>query len=234
MTYCLTCEYDACEKIKISKLFDWLNIKDDTCKKKIARINRILRNFYIDTVEFDQNRVSEEIVCEWDSKITTLYPIYKLRWFYWIIDDTTQHCYKACIQPWAEDEICITCSSDPQKTFLLKTFPTKNDERMPWQYTRVCENTIFFNPYDCFDRFTIEYTRWPLEITNIDSEIQIDSQMLIALEYLIEMHYALRDDEYNRANKYQELYIKSLQQLSQNNSFIPYSVWPTSNNTKYI
>lgn len=63
MTYCLTCDYDACEKIKVKDLFKGLNISDSTCSTAISRINRILRLFYLDTIEFDQNRVSETIVC---------------------------------------------------------------------------------------------------------------------------------------------------------------------------
>lgn len=233
MTYCLTCDYQACERTKIKDLFKWLNVKDDTCSPKIARINRILRNFYIDTIDFDQNIVSQEVVCAWDMSIETEYPIYKLRWFYWVVTEDNRHCSKQCIAMSAEDHVCRTCSSTPQETFLLKTYQT-NGSRQEWQYTIACDNVIHFNPYSCFDKVFLEYSRWPLTITTVEDEIELDSKMLIALEYLIEAHYALRDDEYNRATKYEEMYTKTLQKILNSDTFIPYSVWASNSKTSKL
>lgn len=224
MTYCLTCDYDACEKIKIKDLFKWLNISDVTCSVAINRINRILRWFYLDTIDFDQNRISEEIVCNWDTKHETEFPIYKLRWFYAVIDPNNSQCINLhCVAHSEEDQICISCGTDPQVTYALKTFPTKW-ERAQWQYTMTCENTVFFHAYDCFNKVYIEYSKWPLKVTSLEDEIQIDSKMLIALEYYIEWHYALRNKELNMSNKFAELYSQVLWKLADSESFIPYSI----------
>lgn len=224
MTYCLTCDYDACEKIKVKDLFKGLNISDSTCSTAISRINRILRLFYLDTIEFDQNRVSETIVCSWDTKHETKFPIYKLRWFYAQLDPQNAECVdRYCLTSSQEDNICISCGTDPQTTYALKTFPTKWN-RAQWQYTIACENTIFFHAYSCFENVTLEYSRWPLKITSLENEIQIDSKMLVALEYYIEWHYALRNRELNMSNKFAELYTQVLQKLADSESFIPYSI----------
>lgn len=231
MTYCLTCDYQACEKIKVKDLFAGLNLSDTTCSGMVNRINRILRNFYLDTIDFEQNRVSQEVTCIWDTTINTEFPIYKLRWFYVKVDSNIQCVSMHCITNSTEDEVCRTCTWDPQSTYLLKTFQTKWD-RSEWQYTISCDNTIHFNNYSCFDHVFIEYSRWPLTVTSIDDYIQIDSKMLIALEYYIEWHYSLRNKELNMSNKYAEVYSKVLAQLADSNSFIPYSIG--SSNWSYV
>lgn len=224
MTYCLTCDYQACQKIKVKDLFAWLNLSDITCQSKIARINRILRNFYLDTIDFEQNRVSQVVTCNWDTTINTEFPVYKLRGFYVEVDPSDSWCIaKHCITNSTMDEVCLSCGTDPQSTFLLQTFQTKWN-RAQWQYTMSCDNVIHFHAYDCFPEIYIEYSRWPLTITSLEDEISIDSKMLIALEYYIEWHYALRDKQLNLKNTYAELYADVLSKLVQSESFIPISI----------
>lgn len=230
MTYCLTCDYQACEKIKVKDLFNGLNLTDITCTSKIARINRILRKFHLDTIDFEQNRISQEVVCEGDTTINTEFPVYKVRWFYATVDTEDSDCVeKHCITPSTMDEICHTCDTDPQKTFLLKTFPTKGD-RASWQYTVACDNKVMFKSYSCFNNVFFEYSRGPLTVDTLEDEIRIDSKMLIALEYFIEWHYSLRSKELNMSNKYGELYTQTLASLIESESFIPYSIWSSNAN----
>ena len=66
-----------------SEIIDSLRVSDLWCKKKLDRINRILRNFYLSTVWLSDNIEYQPIAGDWLQTIQTEYPVYKVMWFFW-------------------------------------------------------------------------------------------------------------------------------------------------------
>lgn len=71
-----------CDCYTIRELFDGTFVHDESCKKKIARINRILRHFFTDLVDTQWGTVAECFSGTGEIRVKTKYPIWRIHGFY--------------------------------------------------------------------------------------------------------------------------------------------------------
>lgn len=177
--------------IKVSDIMNSLRVVDQWCAKKVDRINRILRNFYLSTVWFADNIVAQPIAAAWLQTIQTTHPVYKVMWFFW--DWCWEQCYidqnNKCCGTWTKS---------------LKMYKTNLEPKI-WQYKMECETEIRANIPSWFNWYLV-YSKWPIEISDLNSEICIDWVMLSWLEYYMEMFYEQVDWEVNRMNVSKQRY----------------------------
>jgi len=177
--------------VSVSQIMDWLRTVDQWCTKKIDRINRILRNFYLSTVWFADNIVAQPITFTWVGTIQTLYPVYKVMGFF------GSWCGEQCYIP--QNNKC--CG---EWTKSLKMYQTKL-EPQTWQYKMECETEIKAVIPAWFSWYLL-YSRWPSAIDNMTSEVCLDGIMLSWLEYYMEMFYEQVEWEVNRMNVSKQRY----------------------------
>jgi len=180
------------ECLTIKELLSATRIYDQWCAKKVQRINRILRNFYLDTIDISQNIVAQEFSGTWQIIITTIDPIYKIQWFFWewswpCFIDQSSRC-----TPW--------CSTKQLKMSRADSCPKE------WQYYIADCNTIQTNIVCNVKNWYIVYSNWPQQIESINDKICIDSYMRTWLEYFIEAFYERDAGEANRMGNSERLY----------------------------
>jgi len=177
---CQTC-------IKASELFDSLAITDEwqSCEKKTARVNRALRNFYLDTISLPINMVSHRIANSWLQTIITEYPIYKVMGFFSSCGlNCSTSMNNACCGEWTQAIQMSRVNNNPQT----------------WQYIVDCETQINSNIPNWHSDMYLLYSRWPKFITTMQDDVCIDSYMLSWLEYYIERFYHSYQWDINRYN----------------------------------
>lgn len=191
------------------EILEWVRTIDQGCAKKVQRFNRILRNFYLDTVDVSYNIVAEPIGATWLHTINTQYPIYKLFGFFgnWCDSCFIDQNNKCCGQ-W---------------TSQLKMY---NVDWNPWiwQYKKICDTEIYAGiPYDLKNGYIV-YSRWPIEISSMNDEVCLDPSMRTGLEYYIEMFYSETDWELNRMNVSKANYNEWLDKVKKASDNMTFSV----------
>lgn len=183
----------ACTNCRtVDDILDGLRTVDQWCAKKVDRVNRILRNFYLSTVGFADNIVAQPISWTGQMTITTITPIYKVMGFFW------SWCWEACYI----DQYNKCCW---ETTKALKMFRT-NLQPKTWQYRMNCETELTAVIPAWFTDWYFLYSTWPKEISSTSEEICIDWVMLSWLEYYMEMFYEAIEWESNRMQVSQQRY----------------------------
>ena len=198
--------------IKAKDIFAWIREVDQWCKNKVARMNRILRNFYLDTVDVPWNIVAQAINWSWIQTIQTEYPIYKIFWFFWQAWTCTAQCY---IQSGSK---CCGDWTDQLKMYHVNLNP------WIWQYTSKCDTEIIAWIPQSLKWWYFLYSRWPKEIQSMDDEICLDPRMLTWLEYLIEAFYAESNLEDNKMSIAMQHYNKRLEDVKKATDTFTFSV----------
>lgn len=171
-----------CKCYTPQEILDWLRTQDQWCSKKLNRINRILRNFYLSTMWLAENIVYEPVP-QWLHTIVTTFPMYHILGFFWnwCKDDCYMELSNKCCGEW---------------TKMLKMYQT-NIEPKVGQYNIVCENSLRVNTPSWFSGYLV-YSKWPNELTSLSQDICIDWMMLSWLEYYMEMFYDNVEWDINR------------------------------------
>lgn len=180
------------EKITIKELLDSTRIFDQWCSKKVQRINRILRNFYLATVDLPWNIIAETFTGKWLYDIRVDYPIYKIHGFFGC---GNWNCFIS------QSDKCSSCDDTKQ----IKLYRVDHEPR-EWQYKIVDCNTVRISmPCDASNQYIL-YSRWPITIQWINDEIEIDSFMRTWLEYFIEAFYEREWGEVNRMGNSERMF----------------------------
>lgn len=183
-----------------SEIIDSLRVSDLWCKKKLDRINRILRNFYLSTVWLSDNIEYQPIAGDWLQTIQTEYPVYKVMWFFW------SWCWAECYMT-QSDKCC------GEWTKQLKMYKTNIEPRI-WQYRIECEDEIIANIPKWFNWYIV-YSKWPKKINSLSDNICINWTMLSWLEYYMEMFYEWVEWDLNRMTISKQNYQEWLDQVKE-------------------
>lgn len=194
------------------EIFASIRETDQWCKNKVARMNRILRNFYLDTVDVPSNIIAEPINGTGVITIQTKYPIYKIFGFFWEAGSCSSQCY---IQKWS------TCCGE--WTDQLKMFHTTVSPKI-WQYKTKCDTEIEAGIPTSLKWGYLLYSRWPIQIDSMNDEVCIDPLMLTWLEYLIEAFYSESNLEANKMSVSMQHYNKRLDQVKKATDTFTFSV----------
>jgi hypothetical protein len=191
------------------EILDWVRTIDQGCAKKVQRFNRILRNFYLDTIDIPYNIVAEPIVASWIHTINTQYPIYKIFGFF------GTGCDKCYI-----DQNNKCCG---EGTSQLKMY---NVDFNPWigQYKKICDTEILAWIPNNLQNGYIVYSRWPVEILSMDNQVCLDPAMRTWLEFYIEMFYSETAWELNRMNLSKANYKEWLDKIKEASDNMTFSV----------
>lgn len=194
------------------EIFSSIREVDQWCKNKVARFNRILRNFYLDTVDVPSNIIAQEI--NWSGLITiqTEYPIYKIFWFFWEAWSCTSACY---IDKWSK---CCGDGTDQLKMFNVSVSPKI------WQYKTKCDTEIEAGIPNSLKWGYLLYSRWPIEINSMNDNVCLNPLMLTWLEYLIEAFYAESNLEDNKMSVSMQHYNKRLEEVKKATDTFTFSV----------
>jgi len=198
--------------IKAKDIFAGIRETDQWCKNKVARMNRILRNFYLDTVDVPSNIVAQPINWSWVVTIQTDYPIYKIFWFFWKAWTCSAQCY---IQAWSK---CCGDWTDQLKMYHVNLNP------WIWQYMSKCDTEVTAWIPQSLQWWYFLYSRWPKEIQSMDDEICLDPRMLTWLEYLIEAFYSESNLEDNKMSIAMQHYNKRLDDVKKATDTFTFSV----------
>jgi hypothetical protein len=201
----------ACYTIK--EILDGTFVGDESCNKKIARMNRILANFFTDLVETQRGTVAECFSGSWEIKIVTKYPIRRVHGFYgeW---------HWPCFQnvEWTCDP-CYRCDNIKQMVLLESPYYTKNNS-----YRINGENEIILH-IDCpVKNGYFVYARGPKRITSLSDEICVEPQVLIGLQSLIEVFYTTLSDELNKSQLIEQRYAAWLTKARELKDYVPYAI----------
>lgn len=207
--------------IKVKDLFSSLSVSDPSCTRQIARINRILRMFYLDTVWYTQNIVEHWFSWKNEIIIKAKYPIYKIYWFYWKWE------WK-CFREFKRSCSCWSCKKCTTKEIMLTQSNYWVDE---WEYMRKCENEVYVNLWVNAGQSYMLYSRWPETITSLNDDICIDPYMLTWLELLIEWFYERSNWEANRMQVTDSYYKKWLDAAKTATQTDLKEFWQLSQNT---
>ena len=190
--------------IKISDIENGLSLKSPWCKKKVDRFNRILRGFYHKTSSLTENLEAYPIWIDGKQTIKTIHPIYRIQWFFG----------KGCSANYCSTKIASDCCGE--WSIALNTREVQADPWV-WEYVRECENEITVVIPQWFTWHFV-YAKWPLTYSSIDDQIDIESSMLVGLEYYTEMFYAMREWSVNAMSMYKQLFDEwlDLQKTSEN------------------
>lgn len=194
-------------KYTIDDILKPLNISDGGCESKIARINDILASFAIEAYElYPLKRIEKFNVQNCTTPITTEYPIAKVWGFY---------------GKWCN----VWCSLDPKdccawyRRLLMEEMYWDNLDKN--SYAIVWDNEVECRLPAWTSEWFIVYSRGFPELTDKDSEIEMDRYMMTALRLLIKSEYALDwDNDLNMSANYKSRFdnkIKALKRMYDNN-----------------
>jgi len=178
------------ECVSVRDILDSLWIKDFTCKKKIFKMQRALREFYALTYDISDNRMYEPFTTGLN-EIETQYDIYHIRGFFWKSSD----CNTSCFMELNKTCKCSDClwANTKQIKMHKGTYTLDN-----FQYQQTCGNTIKTR-VDCWmDSWHFKYSRWAEKITNQIDTICMSQRMLTLFYTYLDYFYAKDDTEYNR------------------------------------
>lgn len=168
------------QNMTAKELLDWARMIDQWCSKKLDRINRILRNFYLDTVDIPYNFIAQPIVSTGLHTIQTEFPVYKIFGFF---GNGCNACYID------QDNKC--CGPD---TSMLKMYQVDRAPQIG-QYQYKCDTEILANIPGGLKNGYFVYSAWPIKVTSINDEIKIHPTMRSGLEYFVEKFYAEMDKD---------------------------------------
>ena len=200
----------ACQEcLTANEILDGARMIDQWCAKKVDRFNRILRNFYLDTVGVQYNIVAQPIGANGLTTIQTEYPIYKIFWFFWEWCD-----------PCFIDEGNKCCG---QWTNFLKMYQVDRDPKVG-QYKYECSTEIKANIPNWLKNWYFVYSRWPSEIEWMNEEVCINPMMQTGLEYMIEKFYGELDDDNNAREIARQNYTEWLADIKKASDTVTFSI----------
>lgn len=201
--------------IKIADILNATTVSDETCIRKLARFNLLLRSYYRDLVETNATRLGECFTGKWEIKIVTKYPILQLHGFY---GKWTGKCFVDL------DRNCDCGSCD---ICLTKRINVAESEYYldNYQYRQDSDNQITLR-IDCWvvDWYLV-YSRWFWTITNMNQSIEMSIEEEVWFNMLIEIFYAEMSKEFQKASYYTAKYEKWLQKLKERQDDLPVYVW---------
>jgi hypothetical protein len=200
-------------KSSIKEILHGLNIKDQTCVKKVLRFNRLLRMFYNDTYDFEQNIIAHHFnSTDWEIIISTEYPIYKVWWFY---GSWTWACF---------EEMDIDCSACCSTDKRIKVWYS-NNTLVSGKYIQTWEKEIkIILPCNATNAYLL-YSRWPENVTSICDTIEIEWFMKTWLEFLIERFYERNEWNSNRQQLHQSDYNSWIERAKKTQSKLISYIW---------
>ena len=201
--------------IKIADVLNATTISDETCVRKLARFNHLLRSYYLDLVETNATRVWECFSGTGEITIVTKFPIFKIHWFY---GKGTGKCFvdldRNC-DCWSCD-ICLTKRINiAESEYYLDNY----------QYRQDSDSQITLR-LDCWvaDWYLV-YSRWFGTATNMQQSIEMSIEEEVWFNMFIEIFYAEMNKEFQKAAYYTWKYEKWIQKLKDRQDDLPVYVW---------
>lgn len=197
------------KKQSIKEILYWLWIKDATCTRKVMKINRILRMFYLDTYEFSRNVIAHKFTSTWEEQeIITEHNINHIWWFFSPSSLQDSTCW------------CMSFDAKWDERKMVKMTESKFDSGV-WLYSIEWQKKIKATLPNTWEYYII-YSKWAPSINSICDTLEIDDFMLTGLEFLIEWFYSRDAGNLNRQQSNSSDYEKWLEKSSraQANSII--------------
>lgn len=179
-----------------------------------------MKKLYLDTYSLDFNRTTEPFIWSGNMEIITDYPIYKLIWIFWREDCNSCWCNACLINVPTCEEWC-SCKAN-LKQVMHNIWD--NNNLKSWEYVQWYK-CIKVNVPECFSDWYIVYQRWPNEYTSIWDNLCLPDDLQVALEYLTMHEYAIKDKQFEMAQRYSQMYQQVLKKLSEKDATIPFAVW---------
>lgn len=206
-----------CKCKTAQEIMEEIRPKDDGCKNKVKRFNRVLRQFYLDTIDISYNYEVQSLNA--DGKVKTEYPIYKTIAFVgWGCSDNN------CIL-----DFKTICCGDGIKIY-------KMEEVHGWNigsgmYIQTCEDELEFMLPSWASNAQLVYSRWPKEIDAMNQKVCMHSAMLVWFQHLLESFYYESEWEVNRMTLSNTKYNEWLEKIkkSKDKPIYKVSAWGTNN-----
>lgn len=174
----------------------WINTSNN-CDKNIARINAVLRKHYANLVGSHVTRSAIGFTGSWDQDLVTndWNDIYKVLGIY----VEMKPCY-AVTKCHREVRKCDNCSLN---RYTITPKRALFDDSDTWSYAVSCDK-LLVNVWDNVERWYIEYSRGPKEITSMDDKICIDPLEIEMLQMSLLRAWSEQDKDYQLAEYYEQ------------------------------
>lgn len=192
---------EMCECKTAKEIMDEIRPSDDGCKNKVKRFNRVLRQFYLDTINVSYNYEVQSLNA--DGHVKTEFPIYRTIAFVW---------------GWCSDNNCIMDFKDICCWDWIKIY--KMEEIHGWEiwsgmYIQDCEDEIRFMLPSWATNAQLVYAKGPIELEMMTEKVCMHSAMLVWLQHLLESFYYESEWEVNRMTLANTKYTEWLKKINE-------------------
>lgn len=210
-----------CDCKTAKEIMEEIRPNDQGCALKVKRFNRILRQFYLDTIDIPYNYEVHSLNA--DGKVVTEYPIYRKIAFVW------QGCAdNNCIFDFKE-----VCCWNGMKVFKMEEIHWGN--LYSGSYKDVCHNELEFILPPGWKNAQLIYAKWPNELWWMNETVCMHPAMLVWFQLLLESFYYESEGEMNRMtiskNDYKEWLLK-IKKSTEKNTFRVSGGWTRGKHLK--